>query len=276
MQVVTFNVLAAPWADSNSYPAGASIFLNRVYRRNKSLELLRTLVPTTDVIALQETTPTEFSFYSQNLPEFIGTQVNHDPSYWSNYITEHPPWELNGVALFLKKTRFRNVTFSDLKNTEEGNHAAYAEAIHIPSGKKVGIASTHLDSDVSGIQNKEINAVIDFLKSRNNQVDVIAGDFNHGTATGNFSKDLQKNGYLDVLRAVGNLEKTDPYDGGYTNSTNYGIIDHIVVRGASPQSGDVIDNNLWNLYPDDKDTRVTENLRLIGSDHFPVWAKISF
>lgn len=208
------------------------------------------------------------------LPEFTGIKINHDPSYWSKYITVNPPWELNGVALFLKKSSFSDVQFIGLKNSNTGNHGAYAETIHLASRKKIGVASLHLDSDVGGNRDKKLNSVMNFIKTRANDVDIIAGDFNYITTSGNLSQDLRRNGYIDVLQALGNTEKTHPDLTGYTHSPNYFIIDHIVVRGAQPKSGDVIDNNLWVLYPDDNDTRITENLRLTGSDHFPVWGKV--
>lgn len=275
LKVAAFNVLAAPWAKPSSYPVQAAPYLPREYRRGKNLEVILSLAPTTDVFCLQETTVPEFEFYRDHLPGFTGFQNNHDPSYWSKYVTETIPWELNGTAIFIKNSKFSDIEFEDLINSNTGNHAAFVKATHLESGKRVGVVSIHLDSDTGGNRNKEMNAIIAHLASKSVDVRFIAGDFNFATGNGNFEKDIRTAGYIDVLAAVGNNDRTHPDDKGYANSRSFQIIDHVLVQNGVPLDGDVIDNNLFVLYPENSNTnndlRVTENIRLIGSDHFAVW-----
>ena len=275
IRTVTFNILAPPWADPRSYPQESHDYLDRVYRRKKIVELLQKLSPSVDCFALQETTPTEFQYLTQALPQFIGFQSNHHPSSWSEYITENPPWESNGTALLLSKKTFKEVKFWDLENTKDANRSAYAEAVHIKSNKRVGMVSVHLDSDNSGKRGREMNGLLNFLNDRPNEVVVMGGDFNFATETGNLRGLLERNGF----QRIGKDDPTHPYDNTYYMSQNYQVIDHVLVKGALPGEGGVIDNDLWNLYPKGTlsamNNRITANLRLVGSDHFPVWGTIS-
>lgn len=78
-------------------------------------------------------------------------------------------------------------------------------------------------------------------------------------------------GYTDEQSLQPALDRRiRPDIAGYTNST----IDHLLVKGTTPFSGDVIDNGLWVKYPDESDIRVTQNLQLVGSDHFPIWGRV--
>lgn len=274
LRIVVFNVLAAPWADPSYYPTSSLPYLSREFRRQKNIDVLKSQAPTTDIFCLQETTEPEFAAFSAALSGFVGFQANHDPSYWSRSITVNPPWELNGTALFVKKSTFSKIKFINRANSDNGNHAAYAEVTY--KGKQIGIFSLHLDSDTGGNRNKEMNAILDFLHTRNNDVEILGGDFNFTTQNGNFSRDLQENGFIDVLYTIGNREQTFPESVGYVHSPNFSVIDHIVVRNAVPLEGDVLDYNLWKLYPGTNASaaRLTAALQITGSDHFPLWGKV--
>ena len=274
IQIVTFNVLAPCWANPSSYPEGSR--LDRVYRRGKIISVLQSLAPKTDFFCLQETTPTEYVQFAEALTDFTGVQVNHDSSYWSRYATENPPWESNGVALFIKKKVYSKPRFNTMINSDDGNHGAYAEMTHVKTGKKIGLVSIHLDSDTGGHRDKEFSAVLDFLKSRSVDITLIGADLNYVTTSGPIKKGLEETGLVDLLGSLGIEKRTCPDIAGYTNSTVYSTIDHLLVKGATPVTGDVIDNNLWNLYPDESDARLELNLQLSGSDHFPVWGQVRF
>lgn len=281
LKVFSFNVLAPPWANPDSYPDSSLPYLDRAIRRQAIINTLHNIKGTTDVFCLQETTPVEFGYFASELKEFVGIQANHDPSYWSQYITVNPPWEPNGTAIFLKKTVFSNVQLSDQPLSNSGNHGALAKATHKATNRKVRFISVHFDSDTGGNRNKEMQAAIQLLAVQQNSIDMIIGDFNSDPAQGNYQVDLQNAGFVDVLDAMGNTENTTPYATQYSSSTNYGQLDHILVRSATPSSGDVIDNNLYVIYPDVtghiyEDARITKNMQLVGSDHFPIWGIVVF
>ncbi len=87
-----------------------------------------------------------------------------------------------------------------------------------------------------------------------------------GTAAGVFSRA----GFTDALAAVGNREPTHPWSSSYNGAPRWGIIDHVLVRGAVPRDGDVADFGVWAIA--DEVERIAANLRNTGSDHFPVLA----
>lgn len=275
IRVFSFNVLAPPWAKASSYPESSLPYLDRTIRRQAVIKTLNGIKDTTDIICLQETTPIEFGYFASALKDFVGLQANHDPSYWSQYITDDPPWELNGTAIFINKKTFSNISLSDVALSNSGNHGAFATATIKGSDVKVRVISIHLDSDTGGNRNKEMQAAIKLLSTPMLSVDMIVGDFNSSPEQGNYFIDLNRAGFVDVLDAIGNTELTSPYTTAYSSSNNFGELDHFVVRGATPLSGDVIDNNLFEIYPavpsqTHEQDRITENLKITGSDHFPI------
>jgi endonuclease/exonuclease/phosphatase family metal-dependent hydrolase len=272
-------VLAPPWADPSIYPAGA--VLDRNVRLQSIIDTLSGLAGSSDVICLQEITDPEFDVIQAALPEFDGFRSYHDPSYWSQYITEDPPWERNGNAILLKRAAFdSSVRFSDQPLSDSGNHAPYAEATHTATGKRFRILSVHFDTDTGANRKREMTAVMTLLSPRTGSVDLIVGDFNSSPEQGNYSDRFRKAGFVDVLAAVGNGELTSPYAEAYANSANFGVIDHVTVRNAVPTGGDVLDNHLFEVYPDVpggtyEEARIKANLEITGSDHFPLWGTMA-
>jgi hypothetical protein len=58
----------------------------------------------------------------------------------------------------------------------------------------------------------------------------------------------------------------------YYNSQRWAIIDHVLVRGATPLAGAVNDAGVAGIT--DESTRIEEYLRRMGSDHYPVIATV--
>jgi endonuclease/exonuclease/phosphatase family metal-dependent hydrolase len=267
--MVSFNVLAPCWASPTHYPNEASPYLDRVMRRNHIIDFLTSVADKADIIALQETTQTEFNFFKQALERnFYAFQAYHDPSYWSVWITQDPPWEPNGVAIFVKKSTFTNVNFRDLPLTEDGNHSAYFEGIQESTGLTVRAASVHLDNERAYNRNHELNFLLNYMTPDKSTRDIIMGDFNFGTQGGIIKRYLDKNQFVDTLHYLQKEEWTTPfYEDG---KVNYGILDHMVVRNLIPVDGHVDNFGLWKSYPKDETGRIIANLKISGSDHFPV------
>lgn len=92
------------------------------------------------------------------------------------------------------------------------------------------------------------------------------------------------NGFTDVLRSLGVTLSTSPWAYSGNGNSQWGNIDHILVRvagnGWNPTSGVVHSNNLFQLYPAvngqqgtrNQDQRIIKNFEITGSDHFPVSA----
>lgn len=270
--VLSFNVLAPCWASPDYYPPGAASYLARELRRKHIIDFLNSVADKADIITLQETTQIEFGFFKQALQDrFYGFQAYHDPQYWSNWITKNPPWEPNGVAIFVKKTTFTNVNFLDLPLTTDGNHSAYFEGIQKSTGLKVRAASVHLDNEKGLNRHRELSTIFQFMIPEVLTRDIVAGDFNYATRKGFLKRDIDKYNFKDTLQYLNREEWTTPfYENGDVNS---GILDHIVVRNTLPTDGQVFNFNLWKLYPNESE-RIIANLQISGSDHFPIFSVI--
>ncbi len=278
IRVMAFNILAPCWADPVYYPTSSAPFLNRTARRQIIIDFLKGYQNTVDVFALQEVAQVEFNFIKDALKlTHVGLQANHDPSYWSNWVTAATPWELNGNAIFVKKDRFTNIVFEDFPSSASGNHSAlFTGTIRNSGGKILRVASVHLDSDYAYNRKSEMGAVLAKWKAQNNTTEIIAGDFNTETDATNIQADIQKAGYYDVLEILGTAGQTHPWDSKYNGADNWGIIDHIISRRSTPVDGSVMNFNLFNLYPNDEEMRINKNLQLSGSDHFPIMGTISY
>lgn len=276
IKVVSFNILAPCWADPNIYPAEALPFLDREYRRAKIIQFLNDNQDA-DVFALQEVTAVEFGFLNNTLSgKYVGFQSFHAPTYWSQYITQTPPWEPNGNALFVKKSTFKNCTFSDVPLSDDGNHATFAQATHASSNKKVRILSVHLDSDYAYNREREFQAALDLMPKSSSKLDIIAGDFNIDITKSNLQKDIDKARFVNVLAAKGITGVTSPYTTKYYANSVFGPIDSVLARNATALDAKIVDFGLMTLYPnkDDENTRVAANFQKCGSDHFPVTGTI--
>ena len=91
---------------------------------------------------------------------------------------------------------------------------------------------------------------------------------------GTVSGAVERAGFADVLAAVGNREPTHPWSSSYNGATRWAIIDHLVVRGARPLSGEVLDFGALSIA--DELTRIETNFRNVGSDHFPIVGVVGF
>lgn len=272
IKVLTFNILAPCWASPDLYPASAGAYLDRVYRRGKIINFLKSK-PTVDVFSLQEVTQVEYGFIQNALKkDYISFQSFHAPTYWAEWITVNPPWEPNGNAIFLKKSRFSNVSFQDVALTDDGNHAVYAQATDLNTNKKVRIAAIHLDSDHSYNRERELKALFALMTPIAGVTDIVAGDFNIDIRYTNLQQDIVKAKFTNLLEALGISEVTSPYSSTYYAHAKFGVIDNIIIRNGQALDGAVISNGLFQLYPapKDEDPRVTLNMQITGSDHFAV------
>ncbi len=268
VKVLTFNILAPCWASPEYYPLKAFPYLERTYRREKISNLL-SRNKDADIFALQEVTEEEFYYLQQALKNnYIGYHSLHSRDYWTNWSKNDRPWEPNGNAIFLKKTRFSDIKFKDITLSSDGNHAAYVEVIDNKTHQRMRAVSIHLDSDKSANRKKEFQALLQYLPPRDDVIDVIAGDFN----THPNSLAVKEAGFVNILNSLGVNKVTCPsYTSNFKNP-NVGIIDHVLIRHGNPLSGQVIDFGLLEIYPNSKDrkNRVNASIQLSGSDHFPV------
>ncbi len=270
LYIVSFNVLAPSWASPSYYSPAITPYLERTHRRKLIINFLNSVSEKADIIALQETSQSEFKYFKQALKHnFQAFQVYHDPHYWSGWTTPGLTWEPNGVALFIKKKKFSNVHFRDLPLTQDGNHSAYFEGLQLSTGKTIRAASIHLDSEYNYNRNLELEALIKMMTPKHSSRDIIIGDFNVGTHDKKIKTTLVKNHFVDTLNYLHREVWSSPFNEG--GDSNAGITDHIVVRNTLPIDGHVINSGLWEIFPHDENKRIIANLEINGSDHFPLF-----
>lgn len=277
IRVLTFNILAPCWADPTIYPPAAGPYLDRESRRAKIISFLKNH-PEVDIFLLQEVTQIEFGYINSALSSsYQGFQSLHSPNYWSQYITENPPWEPNGNAIFLKKSRFKNVVFNDVPLSNDGNHGALATAVDKSTSKTVRAISVHLDSDYPYNREAELSAAIDRMPGTANIVDIIGGDFNIDISKTSLQNNITTANFINSLLTLNIDEVTSPYLEAYYKNSVFGPIDNVLVRNGTPIDAMVYDFGLFELYPNKNDeaARIIANLQVSGSDHFPVGATLN-
>ena len=270
LEMVSFNVLAPIWAAPVWYPPELDpALLDASFRRARITAFLASRAATADVVCLQEVQESELPAFLDALGgQFAGAMSHNDRDWWSNWVVPELGWAPNGTAVIVRKSAFDGLAFRDIALSGDGNHAIVAEGTHRATGLRLRAASIHLDSDVQANRKREARSLVAQLPAARSTTDVLCGDFNEDTVTGAVSNVVETAGFTDVLAAVGNREPTHPFSSSYNGATRWAIIDHLVVRGARPLAGDVLDYGVWSI-PDEV-PRIEANLRNTGSDHFPI------
>lgn len=298
----TFNVLAPIFADPDSYPESVASLLGTpsprtavVKARLASLAgdayLNGSNIPVS-AFFLQET---QISF----VDSFFGTgglkanewsvyTASNDNSYWSSYYETDPdklaayPWLAqtgdHGNTLLLRKSDFSNEQHSVMSTANTGGKANHLTASY--NGRTLRFANVHFDSDNAGKRRRETESVFAQTPLSENIIDVIAGDFNTNTDTGNIQDDLTQLGFVNAIYALGKKDRTQPYRQSYYSSLNWSSLDHFLIRSCSAVDGYIVNLGLWETYPinvaNDRDTNQDARLTAAlgpggnGSDHFPV------
>jgi endonuclease/exonuclease/phosphatase family metal-dependent hydrolase len=243
-------------------------FLDTEYRRTRIMAFLRAQADTAEVVVLQEVQDSEFPYLAEALgSRFAGSMSTNAPDFWSNWVDESIGWAPNGTAVFIRRAAFGTPRFEEIEQTT-GNSVAWVTARHLASGKRVRVASVHLDSDSQVNRQVELAAVLDLWGPGNeNTVDIIAGDFNEDTVKGSLSLMIERAGFVDVLASLGNREQTHPWIETYYMADKWGVIDHVIARNAVPVSGDVIDSGVWSV--EDQTARIEANFDACGPRSFP-------
>jgi endonuclease/exonuclease/phosphatase family metal-dependent hydrolase len=268
--MVTFNVLAPVWAAPDWYPPEMDMsLLDAADRRARITAFLASRAASTDVFCLQEVQESEFpAFLAAVGSGFAGAMSHNDRDWWSNWVVPEIPWAPNGTAIMVRRQAFSNLVFRDIALSGDGDHAELVEGVHKATGRRFRAASIHLDSDKESNRGREARSLMSQLPPAAGAIDVVCGDFNEDSVTGTAGGVVKRAGFVDVLDAVGNREPTHPWSSSFNGATRWAIIDHLTVRGATPLSGDVLD--FGGLSIPDELTRIEENFRTTGSDHYPV------
>jgi hypothetical protein len=210
ISVVAFNVLAPVWAAPNWYPAEMDMsLLDTEFRRERIIRVLTNQAPATGVFCLQEVQQSELPYFLAALgPAFRGFMAHNDPDWWSNWLVPEIPWAPNGTAVIVNRKSLLLASFSDVAISGDGNHAALFDGVHRETGRRVRVASIHLDSDFESNRLREARSLMKQLPAAPGSTDVVCGDVNEDAVTGAASNVFEPEGFVDVLAAVGHREPT--------------------------------------------------------------------
>ncbi len=266
--VVTWNVLAAPWAAPAFYPADLDpALLDRTARARLVATVLAGL--DVDVMCLQETTPPDLAVVLDALGDgFSAHEVANGPDLWSGWSTPEHPWEPNGTAIVWRSDAWSDVRTAAVGLSEDGNVAVTFEARHVASGQRVRVMSIHLDADHPELRRVQLPVALTAFGPEARTVDVVAGDCNEDTIGTDLGAIARAHGFADALTELSHFEPTHPYACPADDYAPIARLDHVMVRGADPVDGAVLDSGVWPV--PEPGRRLAEHLRRTGSDHLPV------
>jgi endonuclease/exonuclease/phosphatase family metal-dependent hydrolase len=270
ISIVTWNVLAAPWAGAQWYPQGMDpTVLERAGRAARVGAALATL--DVDLMFLQETTPTDLVASLAVVGDGWSVHsASNGSDLWSNWGSPETPWEANGPALAFRDERFDEIERGVIDLGPHGNVAPWVRLRDRVDDTILQAVSVHLDSDDPARRLAEIDPL---LAGIDGDVVVVAGDCNEDTVTGAIGRPLFAAGFVDVLAELGRREPTFPYARPGDDWELLCLLDHVLVRGLTPRDGEVLDAGTWSV--DDPNERIGELLRRTGADHLAVRALVA-
>ncbi len=272
LSVVTWNVLAAPWAAPEHYPVEMDrALLDRVARAGRVASVLARL--DADVICLQETTPPDLARTLAELGDgYDCSAAPNGGALWSNWSTSAVPWEPNGTAVVWRRNAFTDVVTGDVVLSSDGNVATTMRARHVGSGAPVRIMSVHLDADSPELRRAQLPVALAAFaavgQSDPGVIDIVAGDCNEDTVGTDLGVAVEDHDFCDALSERANSDPTHPYARPGDDYAPIARLDHVLIRGAAPQAGRVVDSGVWDIVV--PSARLGEHLLRTGSDHLPV------
>ena len=274
LTVASWNVLAAPWAAPAFYPAEMDpALLDRVTRRERVAQGIADL--DADLVCLQETTPIDLLAVVDALgPDVAVHAAPNAPELWAGWATEELPWEANGTAVLWRRSRFDAVETGTFALSADGNVTTTFAARVVGTDVQVRVRSVHLDVDRPDLRRTQLRDVLAALGPAPTAtvIDVVAGDCNEDTDATDLGAIAAEHGFVDALTAVGNADPTHPLARPGDDHAALARLDHVLVRGARPVAGRVVDADLFAVA--DAGTRWIEGLRRTGSDHLAVVATV--
>lgn len=282
VRLVSWNILAAPWASPQWYPKEMDpAVLDRRARRVEVARALEALGP--DLCCVQEATPPDLEAIRCTLGDHWAMHfASNGEALWTAWASPEIAWEPNGTAVAWDTRRFDCTARGAIDLGAHGNVATWARLLDRVSALALIAISVHLDSDDRDRRRAEIPplfATIDEV-ARDEMPVLIAGDYNEDTiapdgasdsaacGTDGFGTEFFARGFDDALARLGRREPTHAYARPGDDWAALATIDHVMVRGLTPLGGRVVDARLWEI--ESAATRMEECLRRTGSDHLAV------
>lgn len=266
INIISFNILAPIFASPIFYTGVNSELLDIEARRRIIISFLNSMKDITDIFCLQEVVESEFEHLTNCLKDsFIGYIHYNEPDYWRDWILQPLKYENHGTAIFMKKSVFDYVSFSYFSLTT-GNNSTKAFGIHKKTNKLVRVYSVHLDTEKKQ-QELELEKLLENIVTDSEIIDLIVGDLNCDIIH-NVNNILNKNKFKDVFKEL-NLSSKNELS---TIPRHTKCIDHILFYNCTVYDGYIFD--LGIMKKDNEASRLSESLKMLGSDHFPIQGTI--
>ncbi len=273
--VLSWNVLAAPWASPRWYPEGMDA---EVLERGRRVELATAILQGIphDLACLQETTPPDLARLRD--PRYDVHAADNDASLWSSWSTPEATWEPNGPAVMWRRDRFVDVETGAFDLGDHGNRAAWIRAREPRRSHTLRVVSVHLDADDRDRRRAELARLLEWCRPEPGVTDIVAGDLNADTVATSLAPSgiadlVAAAGFVDALVSVGRRAPTHPYARPTDEYASLATIDHVLVRNGTAIDGAVVDSDVWTI--DDPAARLEATLRRTGSDHLPIVSSIA-
>jgi endonuclease/exonuclease/phosphatase family metal-dependent hydrolase len=273
LTVVSWNVLAAPWASPAYYPKEMDpSVLDRGTRRAAVAAQLAEL--DADLVCLQETTPIDLAAVVTLLGDgVVAHSAPNGRDLWASWTTDELPWEPNGTAVLWRRDRFDAVQTGALALSDDGNVATTFAARVAGTDLGVQALSVHLDVDQPELRRAQLTVACGHVEADSPVVTVVAGDCNEDTIGTDLGGIIAAHGFTDTLGELGNTDPTHPLARPTDDYAPLARLDHVLVRGAPAATGRVVDAGVWAV--DGPGDRMIEGIRRTGSDHFAVVATVA-
>lgn len=283
IRIISFNTLAPCFTNPSYYPNSSNPYLEWNNRLSRLLSFLYGIKSHCDIIALQEVTQdikrkdlSSFDYFNDILEsEFEGKFYPHEMKYWNEWIDPHVGYIPNGNALFLRRSLFSDINWSNLA-LSSGNHVVQADARI--NENNIRIMSLHLDGDNPDKRIREYTSLLQNLPSGQyiGSIDIMLGDFNAGDSQ--LYKIMNDAGFTDLVQ----LDHST-FSISYDDRTK-SPIDHITCRSYKDLhviNNQILGKDIWENIPSQVEFNLemeTKRLNLclqrFGSDHFPIMATL--
>lgn len=265
LRVLSFNVLAQVWIDSELKRLVPKKYLNVTYRVNQQIKVIKS--SNADIIFLQEVTPRVLKQYMHKLKYY---KFCFAPTDWKIYCGKDKGWRTycttnkkppTGNAILWRADLFKKVKCTVVTLDKVRSNRAIKVSGVLKSGKQITLLGVHLawgDREVASTQFHNI------FKGhiKNQRRVIIAGDFNMGIPNMPILGEIHRRKFTDQTQGV----RTHPF---YFHENEDVTLTHILTRGFRVKSRSRIANGKNVFKKPDRDA-IFKCLKIFGSDHFPI------
>lgn len=265
IKIMSWNILADIWLNENQYRNIPLTFLNKHFRYNQNKEIIDQI--DADIVLLQEV---EYDIYLKFRDDYkdkyhVVELQYHGEKHWARSLAPHKKMQLHGNLIMIRNGLFKHLKIAKFQMSINGNMAGLIKFRHKQTNEKYIIANIHLDITESA-RIREINKLLEFLKKfMNNNKIIIGGDINSDLKNP-AHKLFTSSGFHNIVADSLMKHKSENLSTYYCQGV---MDDHIYCYNCDIIDGYIFDH-LINKEEKKKKICETDQMKVFGSDHFPV------